>query len=301
MKHITVTLCLILIGGMCFAGINENAGTYGYKFLNVPCGPVALSLAGRGVFSIDNPGSFLLQPAVSCMNNQRLLGITHNMWLADTQVNMITYSFAQRKSHFGIAMRNLDYGEIENRDDTGFLIGNYHPLDIDITANYAHRLTPSFYAGGNLGILYQKLNTASSLALHTDLGFCWLPPVTDAKITLAGRNLGIANQTDEERVKLPTCFELDIAKGFSLAEQHFVLGGSAIQTLDEDLKGNINLECELFQILSLRGGYLLGYDAQDLSAGFGVEYKNISVDYGYGSFNNELNDVHSLGVTYRFK
>ncbi len=41
-------------------------------------------------------------------------------------------------------MRNLDYGEIENRDDMGFLIGNYHPLDIDVTANYAHRVTPSF-------------------------------------------------------------------------------------------------------------------------------------------------------------
>jgi hypothetical protein len=93
---------------------------------------------------------------------------------------------------------------------------------------------------------------------------------------------------------------LDINKGFSVAEQHLILGGSVIQTLDEDLKGNVNLECELFQLLTLRGGYLLGYDAQDFSAGFGVKYKNISVDYGYGAFNSELNDVHSFGVTYRF-
>ncbi len=53
-----------------------------------------------------------------------------------------------------------------------------------------------------MGILYQKLNTAVySLALPYDLGLCWLPPVKDAKITLVGRNLGIANHMDEERVK----------------------------------------------------------------------------------------------------
>ena len=68
--------------------------------------------------------------------------------------------------------------------------------------------------------------------MHTVLGLCWLPPVKDAKITLVGRNLVIANHTDEERVKLPVCFELDINKGVCVAEQHLILGGSVIQTLD---------------------------------------------------------------------
>ena len=300
MKQIFTTICLILISAICFAGIDEDAGTYGYKFLNVPYGPVALSLAGRGVYSSVNPSAFILQPASSCINDQRLLGITHNMWLADTQANMISYSYARKIDHFGIAIRNLDYGDIENRDDMGILIGNYHPIDIDATGNYARRLSPTFYTGVNLGILYQKLDTASSLALHTDLGLCYLPPVTNTKLSLAVRNLGVANKTDDERVKLPTCFEMDINKGFTIADQHIFLGGSVIQTLDEDLKGSINLEGNIFQILSIRGGYLVGYDAQDFSAGFGVKYKNISVDYGYGAFNSELNDVHSFGVTYRF-
>jgi hypothetical protein len=222
------------------------------------------------------------------------------MWLADTQANMISYSYSRKIDHFGIAIRNLDYGDIENRDDMGIMIGSYHPIDIDATANYARRLSPNFYTGVNLGVLYQKLNTASSLALHSDLGFCYLPPVKNTKISLAVRDLGVANKTDDERVKLPTSFEMDINKGFLLADQQIFLGGSAIQTLDEDLKGSINLEGNLFQIFSIRGGYLLGYDAQDFSAGFGVKYKNISVDYGYGAFNSELNDVHSFGVTYRF-
>jgi hypothetical protein len=300
MKQIFTTLCLILISAMCFAGINKDAGTYGYKFLNVPYGPVALSLAGRGVYSSNNSSAFILQPASSCVNDQRLLGITHNMWLADTQANMISYSYSRKIDHFGIAIRNLDYGDIENRDDMGIMIGSYHPIDIDATANYARRLSPNFYTGVNLGVLYQKLNTASSLALHSDLGFCYLPPVKNTKISLAVRDLGVANKTDDERVKLPTSFEMDINKGFLLADQQIFLGGSAIQTLDEDLKGSINLEGNLFQIFSIRGGYLLGYDAQDFSAGSGVKYKNISVDYGYGAFNSELNDVHSFGVTYRF-
>ncbi len=35
---------------------------------------------------------------------------------------------------------------------------------------------------------------------------------------------------------------------------------------------------------------------QDFSAGFGVKYTNISVDYGYGAFNSELNAMFTLLV-----
>ncbi len=65
MKQIFTTLCLILISAMCFAGINKDAGTYGYKFLNVPMDQSFISGRKRSDSS-NNSSAFILQPALLC-------------------------------------------------------------------------------------------------------------------------------------------------------------------------------------------------------------------------------------------
>ncbi len=295
-----IVIILLLTGGKLCAESNSLAGNYGYKFLAVPYGPVSLALGGRGVHSADNVSAFIIQPAAACEYDQRVLGLSHTAWLVDTQANCLAYSFARRTNHFGITVRNLDYGELENRDDTGYLIGYYSPLDMDVMANYAYRISPSLYCGMNLGLLYQKLNTATSLGLHGDFGFSLLPPLKGAKLSLAARNVGNATRTNKETVRFPTSLEADYTQSFSLGEQQLSLSGAAIIKADEDFKGSLAAELELARILKLRAAYKLNYTAENLSAGFGVHYKRISLDYGYASYSDELTDVHSFGLGYRF-
>jgi len=297
---ILFALAILMLGNSLYAGANSQTGQYGYKFLAVPYGPVSLALGGRGVHNSDNVSAFIIQPAATCEYDQRAINLSHTAWLVDTQANCLAYSYAKRASHFGIAMRNLDYGELENRDDTGYLIGYYSPLDIDVLANYAYRISPSLYCGFNFGVLYQKLDTATSLGLHGDFGFSLLPPFKGAKLSLAARNLGNATYTNEEAVRFPSSLEADYTQTFSLGEQRLSLNGAAVKMMDEDLKGSLSAELELAGILKLRGGYKLNYSAEGLTAGFGVSYKRINLDYGYAAFSDELTDVHSFGLGYRF-
>lgn len=304
MKNYTLSIMLVIIlllaGGVLSADSNSRAGRYGYKFLTVPYGPVSLALGGRGVQSADNVSAFIIQPAALCEYDNRAISLAHTAWLVDTQANCLAYSYARRTNHFGITLRNLDSGELENRDDTGFLIGYYNPLDIDVLANYAYRINPSLYCGVNIGLLYQKLHTASSLGLHGDLGLSLLPPLKGAKLSLAVKNLGNANKTNEENVRFPTSLEADYTHSFSLGDQQIAVGGAAIKMRDEDIKGSLSAELELLKLLKLRAAYKFNYSAENLSAGFGLNYKKISVDYGYASYSDELTDVHSFGLGYRF-
>lgn len=302
MKNILFSLGILLAATALFAGtdVHPGAGNYGYKFLNVPTGPMSIALSGGGIHSEANPYAFLDQPAAACEANQRILGVSMSPWLADTQANTISYSFARRSSHFGIAIRNMDYGDVENRDDTGFLIGYYSPVDLSVVANYAYRLGPSTYAGLNFGTLYQKLDTATSLGLYADLGFSIIPPLKDSKLSAAILHIGNATYTDQEKVRFPTTMRADFTKGFALGDQHLTLGLNGIKGMDEDLKGSIYSEVELLNILKLRGGYKLNYAAESFSAGFGIAYKRLSVDYGFGAFDSGLNDVHSFGISYLF-
>jgi hypothetical protein len=300
MKYTYIILCLLLILGNLNAEMQGEVSQYGYKFLNVPSGPISLALASRGVHSTGNAAAFILQPAAACEADQRILTLTTSPWLADTSANCLAYSYAKRVSHFGIALRNLDYGEIENRDDTGFLIGNYTPLDIDLLLNYSYRMSPYLYFGFNFGGLYQKLNTATSLGAHGDFGFSMMPPFAGTKLSATIRNVGQATKTNEEKVRFPTSAEADFSKQLKVGENDLMLGLSGIKVAGEEIKGSLSAELELFKLLSLRGGYKLNYAAENISAGFGLAYRRLRVDYGYAAFTDGLNDVHSLGVAYQF-
>jgi len=171
---------------------------------------------------------------------------------------------------------------------------------MDLMGNYALRVTPSIYAGVNLGLAYEKLNTDSSLGLHGDLGITWLPPVKDTKFSLSGRNLGISSTMNEERTIFAPSIELDISKGFDFDSSILVIELSGIKAIDEYWKGALSAELTLYDLVSLRAGYKLNYDAEDLTAGLGFRWKQVSVDYGWAAFSSRLNDVHSIGISYNF-
>lgn len=301
MKNLLLTIVLALAAFSALpAGIHGHAGEYGYQFLDVSSNPVALGLAGRGIGSGSDLAAFLRQPAASALSSHRALGASHMLWLEDTAANNLYYSVSDRRTHFGLALRTLDYGVLEIRDENGELIGSYSPLNVDLLGNYALRVSPSLYAGINAGIAYEKLNTDSSYGLHTDLGITWLTPVQDSRFNLAVRNLGFSSAMNEERTLFPVSLEMDLSKKFELGENSIEVELSGIKAIDENWKGALSAEFNLHGLALLRAGYKINHDAEDLTAGLGLRWKSLGIDYGWASFSSQLSDVHSLGLSYHF-
>ncbi len=302
MRKTALILSIIMLFSVFLnADIHHNAGKYGYQFLDISTNPISLSLAGRGISSSSQLSSFLRQPASSTIEAHRSIGASHIIWLADTSCDNLYYSWSNHKSHFGLAFRSLNYGELEIRDDNGMLIGHYSPLDIDLLGNYAMRLAPSLYAGVNVGIAYEKLDTDSSLGLHSDLGVAWLPPIAGTQCDLTIRNLGISSEMDEESTLFAPSLEMDLSKKINYQNTDITFELSGMKAVDENWKAAISSEIALFQrLLALRVGYKINYDAENLTAGLGLNWKNLSVDYGWASFSDHLNNVHSFGISYHF-
>ena len=301
MKNLLLTIVLALAAFSALpAGIHGHAGEYGYQFLDVSSNPVALGLAGRGIGSGSDLAAFLRQPAASALSSHRALGASHMLWLEDTAANNLYYSVSDRRTHFGLALRTLDYGVLEIRDENGELLGSYSPLNVDLLGNYALRVSPSLYAGINAGIAYEKLNTDSSYGLHTDLGITWLTPVQDSRFNLAVRNLGFSSAMNEERTLFPVSLEMDLSKKFELGENSIEVELSGIKSIDENWKGALSAEFNLHGLALLRAGYKINHDAEDLTAGLGLRWKSLGIDYGWATFSSQLSDVHSLGLSYHF-
>jgi len=297
-----IAIIILALGGLTLLGaeIHPEAGFYGYKFLNISSDPVALALGGRGIHASMDQGAFMRQPAVGSVNSHRGLGASHSAWLDDTSYNQLSYSLSNRLSHFGVALRNLDYGELESRDETGALIGYYHPSDVSLMANYAWRLGPSTYAGLNGGLMYQKLGTASSYGAHVDVGFTILPPFTNSIFSFSVRNLGDSSKMNEVQTRLPVSMEADLSKKWQLEQGSMTVELSAVKGVDADLKGVISTQLDILERIALRGAYKLNHDAEGLSAGLGLKVGKLDINYGWADFSSQLDDVHSFGLAWRF-
>ncbi len=303
MKYkITLILALLILGsGLCYADyIADNAGEYGYKFLNIPVNPVSLALAGRTGNPAMNPAAFVLQPALSTLERGRAIGVSHNKWIGDTDFTNLYYSYSDRNTAFGLILGNLNYGDIDKYDEYGNVLGTYSPRDMNLAVNFGRRLSPSNYVGMNLGVMYEELSTASGIGVHADLGYTWLPPFLNTALSVSVRNLGLSSKMNDSTVKLAPAFELDLSKGYRMEQTDVRLAVSATRSIDEQLKGTFSTEIGLFDMLYLRMGYKVNYSDQDMSAGLGIKYDRFSVDYGWAPFNNHLGDVHTLGLSYNF-
>ncbi|HAN40915.1 MAG TPA: hypothetical protein DCQ12_03215 [Candidatus Cloacimonas sp.] len=297
-KTISVAM-LISVALSCFA-LHPEAGKYSYQFLNVHSDPAMIAMGGRGVHALMDKSAFSLQPAIGAVKAHQNLGVSYMSWLDDSAYNQIYYSSSDRISHFGITLRNLDYGKVESRDETGMFLGYYHPLDLSVMCNYAHRITPSIFAGANLGVLYEKLATASSLGAHADLGLTLLPPIENSSLSMTVRNLGAATKVNEERGLLPLSFETDLGKYWEWENATFGMEVAAVKAVDEYLKFSVASQISIWDKLYLRGAYKIKQDPKSLSAGIGFRLRNIDIDYAWAANSSGLNDVHSFGLKWNF-
>lgn len=291
---------LILLLPLMLCALNTDTQEFGFKFLQIPVNPVASALGGTGIYANNYAGAFILNPAANLMDERFSLSVQHCIWLHDTSCSQLVYSNGDRVKHFGLVTRILDYGQFEKRDDTGAIIGNYNPLDANIMANFAYRLLPDHMFGVNAGLLYEKLDTASSYGLNADLGYVFLTPITNAAMFASVRNLGVTSKMENEAIKLPTACEAGL--NYVLPKEAYTVSSQIafIKARGSDLRYNISAEVAMWETLMLRIGYKGNYDEEDLTAGIGLNWHNVSVDYGWTSFSDRLEDTHSFGITYNF-
>src|SRR5690554_4115350 len=274
---------------------------YGWKMLTIPASPSISAMAGTGAAISGEAGSFIEHPAAGLIGNLRSVSINQNLWIFDTQMNSIAINTSSGINSYGFALRALDYGKIEARDITGEVIGEFHPLDLNLIANYARRFGANYYAGANLMPLYQKLQSNSSTGLALDLGLSYLPPIRGLTLNAAIRHIGMTSKVNEERINLPTAPEI----GFSyLLPLDFAEINAEYKMLklpdDSNIRVQLGTNININDIFNIRGGYYLNHDTQSLTAGIGLHIRKIDFNYAYLPFSDNIGDAHSFGLTYKF-
>jgi len=266
--------------------------------------PALSAQAGTGGF-YNASASVIMQDPAAALNIKAKSVHFSQMQLNHFDANV--YSVAWRNSglnsSLGLFFSSLDYGKLEERLDNGTLVGEFHPMDINMGFNYAQRLTSNQLAGITVHGLFTKIHTESALGMSVDFGYIWQTPLQNTNVFANLKNLGFTSKMKNERIDIPYSFEFG-ANYFKQMNSDMKLNveAKALKHEDnDDAKYNLGGQIALYDILSLRAGYRINYDIESYTLGLGINWNRFDIDYSYIPIDlDNLGDTHYIGLTYYY-
>jgi len=301
MKKI-ITIAILLSLTMFLAA--EISGESGFQMLKITTGTAQAAMAGTNAGLVQDAFCYTENPAAAMLNPTRTISVNQNYWIFDTSMNSLSYLYSTPKTSFAVGYRYLDYGELENRDDIGQVIGEFHPMDMTLSMNLGRRLLPNHYLGINVMGIYEKIDNSTSVGASFDLGYYYLTPLRYLKLAAAVKHIGFTSKMDEENIDLPETYQvavvvddIQLLQGLATLSNELKLYK---ESDDDELKAAWGMNTNLHQNFDLRLGYKFNHDSQSFSGGFGIMVSKFSLDYAYLPFQNEIDDVHMFGLSYNF-
>ncbi len=302
MKKLMIMVMLVAITCTIAAGdVDENAGKYGFQSLKISPSAAIGALGGTGGFNAFDAAAFIINPTAVVQNKTRAVSAGQNTWVFDEVVNTVAFARVTGKQGFAIGLRWLDYEAIDKYAENGDYLGDFSPMDANIIFNYAYRLSPDFIFGMNSHIIFEELDTASSIGYAFDGGLTWLSPLKGLDFALRAKHLGKAGKMDNESPKLPASYEFNIHKmtEFNVFTMDNVINMQKYPD-DDSAKIKIGTQFGWKNKLFVRGGYRTNDDTHDMSMGVGAVYRHFAFDFAYLPSDVKYADASMINIGYTF-
>ena len=158
-------------------------------------------------------------------------------------------------------------------------------------------------AGITIKYLYENIFVDEGNGLGLDLGLFYRTAIPGLNISASFRNLGSMNALRNVETKLPTELRVGTSYNFELPDSKldFTAGGEYLNyTRDSENHFNLGGEARYNKVFALRAGYQTGYDSKGFTAGIGLTWGNLILDYAYIPFKLGLGTANMFSIQFRF-
>lgn len=291
-----------------------QGGNTVFDFLNLPTSSHALALGGKNISLIEDDASLIFQnPALMSSVSDKTLNFNFLTYMQGSKAGNISYVQAHReRGTWGAMAQFVGYGDIDETDYEGNVIGTERMLDMNISGGYSYLLSDRWAGGVNAKFLYSYYAGYSSIALAVDLGLNYFNSDKDLSLSIVAANLGgqvtAFNETAE---RLPMDLQLGVSKGLGrlpvrlhlMFYDMFHWSKGYYYCPDGNLNGfqlflnhlNLGADVTLYQGRFWVG---LGYNfrrgqemkaggsshAAGITVGAGINIKKIKVGFAYGNY-----------------
>lgn len=296
-----LSLCGLLI---LAAAAARADGTTAVPFLTLPSGARASAMGGAFTAAATDATAVHWNPASLTSIKRRSASFTHATYIDGSSFDDL--SLAQNGlfgGALGLGVRRLSFGDLDTLDSSGNKSGTFAPSDMSIALAYA-RAAGGVRLGASVKYIQSKVvDSASAQAL--DAGVL-VPGLAGGKVDLgaAFTNLGPGIKYGDKAEDLPTAFRAGalLRAGPSLALTGDVVsprGGNAFAAVGLEYGSALGKSVGW----NLRAGFTSEQSdvegAAGFSAGFGLEFSALKVDYGFVPA-GDLGTTHRVSLGYDF-
>ncbi len=194
--------------------------TAAFNVLKLPASSHAAALGGENISLVeDTPWAGWANPALYSAVSHRSLGLDFMTYAGGGSWMGAQYIAAFGERHTAaFTAQYMNYGSMDETDETGAVLGSFTPKDIVFGAAYSYLLSGTWAGGAALKAVTSSYGGYSSFGLAVDLGLNYYNEETDFSFSVAMRNVGAQIKSfDGRTAHLPFCMQAGITKGVAHA------------------------------------------------------------------------------------
>lgn len=302
MKNIKIVIVLL------FGIVTQVLGQNTYDFLRLDPSPRAAALGGAYVAINDDPNIVFYNPAGIANIENIPISFSFLKHLLDINSVSLASTFnIAGIGKFASSLQYMNYGDFEERDESGNKLGNFNPSDLAFTIAYGNSFDKNLTYGVGLKLIYSNIADNSSFGIAGDLGIQYSLPENGWNFGFSILNLGnqitYYNQISED---LPTSIQLGGSKKLAHMPLQFFFAFTRLNDENRFEYFNLGAEFTLSKIIQLRFGYdnikreeykvSSSSGLGGFSFGIGVDVKGYDVDYAFNSM-GDIGAMHRIGIT----
>ncbi len=317
MRYLRLFVLLLAAGAQwLWAG---SGITSGFEFLRTDYSPRSAAMAGSyGTMRGDVNGLFVNPAGMAFLQTQQF-GFNYSNYIQDINGGTALYSrLVPQWGVVSVGIIYMDYGTFREMDAFAAPTGNeFTANDFALAVGLANHLSAEFTYGVNLKYAFSKIEQYSASALALDFGLMYDAPfLEDFNLAVTLNNLG-ANFEYYSGVKESLPLRLNVS-GSKILEHLPLEISFSLNDLNMDsetfwdrfLRFSVGGEFRVSKLLRLRLGYnhALHTDLSDdsftasdgkyggLSAGLGIRWKTLELNYAYANY-SILGNIHRFGIS----
>lgn len=293
-----IYLIILLASFQAFA---QSAGESGLAFLKHGFGARNIAMGDFGVASANDLTALNYNPALLSGIEFAQIAFSHNSIFQDLSSEVFGVSFKAFGLPFAVGANTTNISNIEIRTKPGEAEGTFNAHYFFGSLSTAYQINYDFAAGATVKYLYESLYSDESTGLAFDFGLSYKNLINGLTLGASIKNIGSMNSLRNESTELPNDLNIGAAYDLYLGNIRVTaVGGFQEYLKEEKVHAHFGGEFSYKENFFVRAGYLSGYDSKSFSAGFGVNWNSLNIDYAYVPVKYGLGDSHIISLTYTF-
>jgi hypothetical protein len=245
--------------------------------------------------------SLLINPANITSYDTYEIMFAHTEWIQDIRTELLSVIAPFRYGSLALSIANSSVDGLELRTIPGPAIGTFNAQATRFQLTYGVKLSESIQIGIAPKYIYEKIFVDETTGFGIDAGALYLPHIDGLIIGFSVTNLGSLSAFRNEKIDLPSQIRIGGTYSFMQKKLTFRTAGSFSSELGTSVN-HVNLGTEIIydNIISARFGYKTNYEIGSFSAGLGIRYSLMTIDYAYLPSSMQVGDAHIFSIIFTF-